>query len=1212
MNNEKPTNCELLELVIFTKNLTQEPNLKIYIHNKTNAKIANYSTITRLPEIIERFILDNQCSTQSKYNEQMSTEFQTPNIQDDCEDRFKLLIQVAANETVSFNILQKSNRVILENLFDFERQLPTILISKEFLDKQFKFNDTQYQEAQHKLMDNYEVSQTKNPNLCFGAEHSTKSPKLIDNSILEIKTKGLSKACQRIKKSKSVCFKTALSSSVGTTITGNHNQETCSNFAGLINDLTNTIVTGERINSMRSSANSYRDKVTQNIQNICDLEDGTTNINCLGENTVNEEKQGEDLQKIVKQAHSSDLLWGIDNVFHIKSFMKFLIMANVVYFKGGNYIKRKVAENLMINKHLIRERLSKQGTNPNENVNKNQKDNDWNEFMNYYEKNKMNVAGMDTIEENVNEEDECSISSKSNESDEDANDNKMSKNFMENPPRRSQQTRKSIMIVIKSENSTDEDNKGETLNLEQHDSNLNFRLPKKNSFLFSADNIKNSLKSVQRLFKMGPEFVLPSHCKKIPVKAFNSQIPAQARTKIDELGELDLQSLSQNSEYHCLPRKVPFCDLAGKCYYWGQCELEQVNKDTYKEGKTYTIKGVGKYLDDVTKSYYEGQFEDGFKVGYGREILKNGDVYEGGWDWDHFNGFGKYSWSDGSFYQGDWHASEKNGKGIYSIFNKSRYEGDFRNDMFEGNGMLMWQNGNKYIGKFRLGVKDGRGTFLWYDNSYYRGHYKSGKYSGKGELVMSDGTKYVGNFTNGKYQGIGILEKSDGNVYLGDFDNGVMHGIGILKWKNGTKYKGNYQNGLMEGKGQLIWPTGDKYTGDFEANKMHGFGVLEKTNGTKLEGRFDFGKYNKDYVLPVQEKALSIVEMFESNISYISPLLENLNESDIKKTVRARQSQFGSINIMLRHSNLEDSNAKEDLTRNSYQTNIKTVEGSNADQTKKLTPLDEPLFTKSSLDSNKKSKPIKIKKHSLFCDNNSKKSSTISTTTKYKNELSKFGFLENMEKKSSKQNVQDTVNPSISNKSKNKTTNNPKTRHCSIAVDMRNYQSYQSTNPERNPKLSTSTNHSKFVESIEINDGNDHIKNDSEIILNPQSVITSANVILKDNKDQAVILENQMPQMNMDRRQTIKNRASIAIIKMGNSVRNDQIVESIETANEVHNNPLQFSIPVPDIANVHFVSEPIDLLEDQPNMETRNNNDEGINTSLSDQDAKKYMISNLF
>ena len=98
----------------------------------------------------------------------------------------------------------------------------------------------------------------------------------------------------------------------------------------------------------------------------------------------------------------------------------------------------------------------------------------------------------------------------------------------------------------------------------------------------------------------------------------------------------------------------------------------------------------GNFLNDLKSGYgkmtwstgsvYEGNWENGTKNGYGKITWLSGSVYEGNWKNQTQNGYGKYTWSTGSVYEGNWENGTKNGYGRMTLSDGSVYEGNWEND----------------------------------------------------------------------------------------------------------------------------------------------------------------------------------------------------------------------------------------------------------------------------------------------------------------------------------------------------------------------------------------------------------------------------------------------------------------------------------------------------------------------------------------------------
>lgn len=87
--------------------------------------------------------------------------------------------------------------------------------------------------------------------------------------------------------------------------------------------------------------------------------------------------------------------------------------------------------------------------------------------------------------------------------------------------------------------------------------------------------------------------------------------------------------------------------------------------------------GVGR-LCQSNGSYYIGQFSNGRKCGFGKEVIKHTDGklamwYEGNWKDNYKHGFGVARYSSGVKYTGTFHQNKYHGKGIYTFQSESQY-----------------------------------------------------------------------------------------------------------------------------------------------------------------------------------------------------------------------------------------------------------------------------------------------------------------------------------------------------------------------------------------------------------------------------------------------------------------------------------------------------------------------------------------------------------
>lgn len=159
-------------------------------------------------------------------------------------------------------------------------------------------------------------------------------------------------------------------------------------------------------------------------------------------------------------------------------------------------------------------------------------------------------------------------------------------------------------------------------------------------------------------------------------------------------------------------------------------------------------------------STYRGQIYKGKRHGHG--IFKSGNssvVYDGEWNMGKRYGKGKmiYDYRGLSYYEGDWINNKKFGWGIRHYPSGNIYEGMWVNDVRHGEGTMKWFDKNQtYIGQWENGIQNGLGEHNWYlarvemtqyslRNSYY-GNFKNGKRHGQGTYLYANGSKYEGNW----------------------------------------------------------------------------------------------------------------------------------------------------------------------------------------------------------------------------------------------------------------------------------------------------------------------------------------------------------------------------------------------------------------------------------------------------------------------------------
>ena len=176
--------------------------------------------------------------------------------------------------------------------------------------------------------------------------------------------------------------------------------------------------------------------------------------------------------------------------------------------------------------------------------------------------------------------------------------------------------------------------------------------------------------------------------------------------------------------------------------YKGEIYNGEANGDgikTYKDGRIFTGKfknnkrnGYGKLLrPDGT--FFIGNYKNDVQEGIGISINKDGKelyaLFEDGkvlkgktimyYDEPNLN---KMHFTN--YFEGEFQNDKREGYGIFIMNNGDRYEGEFQNDNYNGKGVYYWGNGDKYEGKFKNNKKEGKGIFTFSNGSVLKGLWK--------------------------------------------------------------------------------------------------------------------------------------------------------------------------------------------------------------------------------------------------------------------------------------------------------------------------------------------------------------------------------------------------------------------------------------------------------------------------------------------------------
>ena len=132
---------------------------------------------------------------------------------------------------------------------------------------------------------------------------------------------------------------------------------------------------------------------------------------------------------------------------------------------------------------------------------------------------------------------------------------------------------------------------------------------------------------------------------------------------------------------------------------------------------------------------------------------------------------------------GDWRGDVREGYGVQLYRNGDKYEGSWAGDKWDGRG-TQWR-----VGPGRALVK------------VYEGEFRAGQYHGLGRLYGRDGSVYEGSFTHGQRSGQGVQRLASGDTYNGEWSGDVQHGRGRLVLDNGDTFDGHFVNGKKHGPG---------------------------------------------------------------------------------------------------------------------------------------------------------------------------------------------------------------------------------------------------------------------------------------------------------------------------------------------------------------------------------------------------------------------------
>lgn len=308
-----------------------------------------------------------------------------------------------------------------------------------------------------------------------------------------------------------------------------------------------------------------------------------------------------------------------------------------------------------------------------------------------------------------------------------------------------------------------------------------------------------------------------------------------------------------------------------------------------------------KLTNYYSDAVYEGYVSvgSGEPFGYGKQLMNNGNVYEGEMSGGKRNGYGVFKFPNGNKYEGDWVNNQATGKGIFSYASGKKEIGNFLNMQLDGKGTIIYSNGtdegfykngnevlitnkNKDGVKTEYGFLDNSGgngftTFTFLDgvkitSSFSDGVIKKsrGIFGGKGEgflgLEVNKKAFRLGLRSVYDYipaivrEGLDIIKPVDSYLkgYTGDFLC-----FGTIHWTDGAKYEGFFKSGTKHkaGYGEVIYGTEDlrsSYFGIWWNDKKNGYGILTYKNGKVEKGIFRNNVFFKseDFDLELMQSVL--------------------------------------------------------------------------------------------------------------------------------------------------------------------------------------------------------------------------------------------------------------------------------------------------------------------------------------------------------------------
>lgn len=241
-------------------------------------------------------------------------------------------------------------------------------------------------------------------------------------------------------------------------------------------------------------------------------------------------------------------------------------------------------------------------------------------------------------------------------------------------------------------------------------------------------------------------------------------------------------------------------------------------KGNFRDGKRH---GTGLCMFS-SGAIYRGEWRNDVPQGPGTVFVGKNQIIEGKFDQGSIQGSPakgdenfiggnsatriRYLFTDGGYYEGQFSNHKRNGYGVFIYPNGDRFDGQWVDDKRFGRGKMTFNCGHSYNGQFIADVTDGTGASRIEDKhkSLFR------PVDGSDE----HGRNVAGNVTNCRIQNKWAVEFFNGDKFVGMFKDGRPTGKGEMSYKNSVLMWG--QN-LGSNQFELA-----KYVGNFKFGKRDG------------------------------------------------------------------------------------------------------------------------------------------------------------------------------------------------------------------------------------------------------------------------------------------------------------------------------------------------------------------------------------------------------